>query len=366
MKTSLPVHISRLRKSGAQHIYSVDILRFLANFCIVLSHTRVVYATPVVTMHGFMLISSFTIYNICRLALPLFFIFSGFFYGKSILNASLSKLQSRYMDACKRIFLIFIVFIFLYGLIPGNGGGFLVEIWQYGWVKTYYWHFQSIFENPLFLFTRGTKYHLWFLPALILALSTITAFCYFKKKEFLIYVFVCSWIITLTIGSSPLDKTILGQDLYGFLKAIAYVTCGYLLAQKSHWKLKTALKFLKIGVIALIIQNTFLIINHIDIASVDLIGIMPTAVGLLMLALNYPNFGKDSFFSQFGLLTLWIYGVHPFILDQIQPFGEHWNPVVWSLAFPILVYGLSLIIATLFNHLLQIRKSRHELNYQGL
>lgn len=342
------------------HFYSIDTLRFFANFCIVLTHTRVTYARPTEDMQGIMLWVALVVYNVCRLALPFFFVFAGFFYGKSLLKGAL--LKNKYREAFKKLMAVFLGCGVLYALVPHNGIHFLVDIEKYGWFKTYYWYFQDIILSSPFLILEGTKYHLWFLPALLIGLSVITAFHYFKKEKFLIYVFVVSYLV-IFVAKSLLPQITIGDDSYdasGIFKAIAYTTCGYLIAQKPHWETRTALKLIAGGVILLIIQNYWLWTNKIDFRLTVLSGILLCAAGIFILALNYPEWGKDHFASKFGLLTLWIYGAHPFVLDQLKPLGQYVNPWIWNLAFPISVYAVSLTFALLFQRLLSRRNSNSE------
>jgi surface polysaccharide O-acyltransferase-like enzyme len=336
----------------AQRIYSIDVLRFFANFCIVLTHTRVAYTRPTENLDGLMLGAAFIVYNISRMALPFFFILSGFFYGKSLLKTGTPK--DTYWKTFKKLLVVYFCCGILYALIPRNGAHFLMDTEKYGWLKTYYWYLQDLVLNSPFLILEGTKYHLWFIPALIIGLSVITAFHCAKQSKFLVYIFAISYLVMIAL--KPLTpQVIVGDDRYdfgGILKAVAYVTCGYLLAQSPRWEARTALKLIFAGVILLIIQNFWLWTNQIDTRSTVLAGILLCSVGIFMLALNYPDWGKDHFTSKFGLLTLWIYGVHPLILDQLEPLGQHIPPAIWNLTFPISVYTISLIFVMLVQRLL--------------
>lgn len=336
----------------ANRFYSIDTLRFFANFCIVLTHTRVAYTRPTENLDGLMLGVAFIVYNISRMALPFFFIFSGFFYGKSLLKTGTPK--DTYWKTFKKLLVVYFCCGLLYALIPRNGAHFLMDTEKYGWLKTYYWYLQDLVLNSHFLILEGTKYHLWFIPALIIGLSVITALHCAKQSKFLVYIFAISYLAMISV-KSLMPQVIVGDDSYdisGIFKAVAYVTCGYLLAQSPRWEARTALKLIFAGVILLIIQNFWLWTNQIDTRATVLAGTLLCSVGIFMLALNYPEWGKNHFASKFGLLTLWIYGTHPFVLDQLNPLGQYVHPWIWNLAFPISVYAVSLTFALLFQRLL--------------
>lgn len=133
-----------------ERIYSIDTLRFVANFCIILTHTRVIYYAPSFDMHGALLAISYPIYYICRLALPFFFLFSGYFFTRSILKGNPVKVL--FITACKRLLLVFFCYQILYALIPANEVKFLKDVTLYGWIRTYYWYFLDLNHHPVYLF----------------------------------------------------------------------------------------------------------------------------------------------------------------------------------------------------------------------
>lgn len=337
--------------------YSIDTLRFFANFCIVLAHTRVAYVRPWEDLQGAMFWIALIIYNICRMALPFFFIFAGYFYGRSLLKGG--SLKKRYLETFKKLAAIFLCCSVLYVLFPRDGGHFLADSERYGWLRAYYWYLQDIVSGSPFLLLEGTKYHLWFLPALLIGLTVITVFHYFKEEKFLVYVFVASFM-GMFIIKSLIPEIVISDDSYnpsGILKAVAFVTCGYLIAQQPRWQNRTACILIAVGILLLVIQNFWIWSNQIDPRSSVLSGNLLCTAGIFMLALNYPDWGKGHFVSKFGLLTLWIYGAHPFVLDQLEPLERYMPSWVWDLVFPVAVYAVSLAFVLLFQQLAVVRSS---------
>lgn len=140
-------------------------------------------------------------------------------------------------------------------------------------------------------------------------------------------------------GLPPETLTIIG----GIAGAITYISCGSMIAKYS-WPPKLVLYLIVLGVSLMALQSYFMYLNHIDISSINLIGRLPTSLGVFMLALLHPEWGKGTFFQKLGLVTLWIYGIHPFILDQLYPLKQYTDPVIWNIVFPLAVYVISLSI----------------------
>jgi len=287
------------------------------------------------------------------LALPFFFLFSGYFFTRSILKGK--PVGALFANFCKRLIPVFFCYQILYALIPKSGASFLKDVTLYGWLKSYYWYFLDLNQHPVYLILLGVKYHLWFLPALFIGLGVVALFYRYRKEIFMIpMVFVIyfgMFMIKIYADYCHLPSDTLNIVL-GIISAITYCSCGSMIARYS-WPQKIALSLISFGVFLMALQSYFMYINHFDITWVDLVGRLPTSAGVFMLALLYPEWGKGTFFPKLGVVTLWIYGLHPFVLDQLYPLKQYINPVIWNITFPLVVYLICIAVVLGINFIIK-------------
>jgi surface polysaccharide O-acyltransferase-like enzyme len=350
----------------SERIYSIDTLRFMANFLIILTHTQVIYFAPSFDIHGLILSLSYVIYGIGRLAVPFFFIFSGYFFTKSILKGA--QINILYLRAFRKLFIAFICYQILYGLIPLTSVDFHKRAAIYGWLRTLYWYFQNLIHHPFNSIFLGTKYHLWFLPALIVGVSTVALCYYFNKKEYLGFIACVAYLINILCKEILFNATFLSSSpviiLMGLSAGITYVSWGSLIANFSINR-NIANIFIVCGVILFLFQYLLLSIYHINPQSTVYIGVLPLLSGVFMLALLNPQWGRNTFFPKLGLVTLWIYGVHPFVIDQLYPLRKYINPFIWNMAFPFLVYLISILIVVGIKNILKLKRPVAQLSYES-
>ena len=138
-----------MKSKSASHVYSIDVLRFLGSFLIVLLHAGVFYTRPT-DNHGILQMISFLIFDANRMAVPLYFIFSGYFFSKMIQKGTLVK--SIYLKTCGRLLFICFCFNFFYSLVPWEYSYYAQNIFKYGFWHAYYWHLlEDILTTPVFV-----------------------------------------------------------------------------------------------------------------------------------------------------------------------------------------------------------------------
>lgn len=138
----------------------IDIAKYVSALLVVCVHTF-----PFLEMN-----ETFNLYFIqivCRLAVPFFFVVSAFFFFRKWSDDSQQNRAylTKYLKRLLKLYLIWTVIYLPY------------TIWDYGQVG---FSFSNIFGYIRDLFLNGSYYHLWFLPALMLA-TVLVCWMYSKK-----------------------------------------------------------------------------------------------------------------------------------------------------------------------------------------
>lgn len=171
-------------------IASLELGRLLAMFAIIALHSQVFMT--------YLLMDDFPVFGnifnqLTRFAVPFFFILSGYFIQPKLTHTPLKTIQSY----CAPLFKIWIVWSALSLALPFHWrkvaeNGYLAE-------RTGYWNWLT--QNPLNALFEGGMVHLWFIPALIIAVSIIGLLVHFKKTTWLIPIAVILYVYGLAGGS---------------------------------------------------------------------------------------------------------------------------------------------------------------------
>ncbi|WP_289765012.1 acyltransferase family protein, partial [Faecalibaculum rodentium] len=148
--------------AGTKRQYgAIDIARYVSALLVVAIH---VY--PFVDMSP--VFNQYFIAIVCRLAVPFFFVVSGYFFFRKIRRSETEENREKLKDYLWRIGKIYLIWTVIY--LP-------YTIWNYA-SAGFSW--QSIFSWVRDFFLNGSYYHLWFLPAMMLGM-VIVWFLYEKR-----------------------------------------------------------------------------------------------------------------------------------------------------------------------------------------
>ncbi|MDD9178528.1 MULTISPECIES: acyltransferase [Aliivibrio] len=175
---------------NSQKIASLELGRLVAMFAIIALHSQVFMTyllmddTPVF---------GYAFNQFTRFAVPFFFILSGYFIQPKLMHDPLKTIQSY----CAPLLKIWIVWSALSLALPFNWkkvaeNGYLAE-------RTGYWNWLT--QNPLNALFEGGMVHLWFIPALIIAVSITGLLIHFKKTTWLIPIAMILYVYGLAGGS---------------------------------------------------------------------------------------------------------------------------------------------------------------------
>ena len=293
---------------------------------------------------------SYIIDQACRFAVPFFFVTSGYFWGKKLLNgAEIRILLYRYS---KRLAIIFLIWSAVYAVIPPY---WLMETLKYGPLKPFYWQFNNtlnwISNNPLTFIMQGTSTHLWFLTALIIAFSILTFFISLGLQKYMIPVSAFLYAIGLlggTYSTFPFGIHLPIPATSGPFLGTLFVALGWWLSNRPKPTASIAYFIIILGFVLHMTEAIFLR-QYIDERTRPdyLLGTIPYGVGVFMLALTHPHMGQSTFLPSLAKFTLGVYVMHQLVKWGIAGLGLWIDGPSWEIIFPFLVYILTAYIVLL-------------------
>lgn len=322
-------------------ISSIDFIRTLAIFSVILIHTSP-FKTYNTELTNYLAV---LINQGARFAVPFFFIVSGYFLGKKI--CAIVDPNVFFYAFAKRILLIFVAWSLIYLLVPNNIEAFS----SYGvkaFIQVPYWRWLTIINEPLRTIFQGTKIHLWFLISLLCALL-VSLVALKLSQKMLIAIALLLYLFGLMAGAyakTPLGMPIDFNTRNGPFFSTIFFVVGLLLAKyPSFFSLKSAVLLVIGGFLLHMLEVYFLWrLYEINPMSQDYVfGTLPFGVGMAAIALSRSKLGEKTFIARYGVYTLGIYVVHYIYVDLLSSLGPRFNHIAWDFAFPVIVYGLSLI-----------------------
>lgn len=297
-----------------------------------------------------------TILNILsRFAVPFFFTVAGYFWGLKIRKGqAVTEVSAR---IAKRLLLILGGWSLVY-LLPYNIGA----VMQYGALgpfKVWYWHLRELAREPWVMLFEGTHQHLWFLIALLWAMTISALFVTWGRIKLLAAVAVALYvfgILSLSYMDTPIGIKIPFYTLEGpFFGTIFFVT-GYILSGytvQPRW-LKMGLGFMLAG-FALHFSEAYLLWKWWQIRPMHpyVFGTYLIGLGVTMIALSNPPVLRSEALAKVGRVTLGIYAGHYILVDWLEPVNALISSPLWEVGRVVIVLGVSAWVA------LQLSKHKH-------
>jgi len=337
---------------------SVDTFKFLAIGTVIIHHTRAFYYSyDQYGGHALLLLKYF--FYAVRFGIPYFFISAGYFFGKSLQKGRpLGQLTRRY---CGRLTQLFILWTIIYFFIPQN---FNDEVIKFGYMRTLYWHFTSIHLHIwdfirhhfiTFLFT-GSRGHLWFFPAYITGILILSLFLFLKKEKYLIVFGLILYFVSLLgrsykefpIGFDPGFEIFYGPFISTFFIAIGLRFSRIDFSARKNHVIVLGFILIFTGLIVQFAENWFLFKYYKMVPEhAFLAGMIPLGIGIFLLSMGYQNLGKSTIFPYLGRYTLGVFVLHEMFISMLKPVRCYFEPVTWDIAFPVIVFLLSLLTTML-------------------
>ncbi len=295
----------------ATRSYSVDLIKGISILAVILVHT-----------HPFGLYDGssrsdleIVINQLCRFAVPLFFILSGYFFAQKMRTENdFSFIKKR----IKSLITLFVMWSIFYLLISFD----VVNLMAYGYVKVLYWKVYDLMTHPIDWLFTGSATHLWFLPALASSLALVVFLQKFGERACLTGVGILYVIGVLggAYGSTLFGVALPFESRNGPMMGGLFVAIGFWLANHN---LKQITKELGFGLIVLGAIGQLLEAFSIgalsssaqDLTTIDYVfSTVMFGLGVAILALKL-EVKKSSFFVEAGALSLGIYLTHMWFVD---------------------------------------------------
>jgi peptidoglycan/LPS O-acetylase OafA/YrhL len=329
---------------------TIDVLRCAASYTVILIHTKI-FQSSAEYYHGWLhdfFTVLFKLFQSIHVAVPFFFVTSGYFFGKTLKKGE--PLKSAWWRYAERIIRLFLVWSTVYYFIPLS---WLDLVIQYGFLKTFYWHlidlsktFQEAISHPLSTILQGPTPHLWFLTALFLGITILSGFIAIKKEKYVFILGAVLYIVSL-LGTTYAELPIIGFNSplvtrHGPYTSVLFVSIGWWLAQQPRYSMKTAWLLFGVGSILMTTGSLWLSWhNHGSIIYDYLLSAVPLAAGLFMLALLYPHIGESTPLPDWGRMNLGVYLGHMMVMDTFKTFKVFFHPLLWDLINPPMVFLLT-------------------------
>lgn len=323
---------------------NVDLLRFICAFLVVCIHTP--FPGKIGEMFGV-----FT-----RIAVPIFFIISGYFHNHLAENNLLIKSLKKAIT----IFFVANVFYLLWGIIVEVIKGDVLLL-------NYINSLIDIRKIILFIVTNQSmlKEHLWFLGAYIYVIGIAILFEKLKIRRWVIYVIaLCLLILGEMLGTYSL--LVFGISLpvcftrnFLFVGIPFYYIGVYICHNKGQINNISSLVY---GILAIIsfllsvVEKSVLSYKGMLPEREHFIGTSFCAVAVFYLFINLPHVDKSKkkigyFFSTLGRdCAAIIYVIHPTVIFVFAYIADRFHIVFWyRFLAPVIVFFISTIGAWLIN-----------------
>lgn len=282
-----------------------------------------------------------------RFAVPFFFLVAGYFFAAR-LRRHARPLSAAVLSA-RRIATVFAFWSACYLVVPailrawrrGNPGVLLDDVQQkVAWMAAHPW--TSLFQGP--------QEHLWFLPALVTAMTILACVVWLGfGPAHAVCAGAVLYVVALAAGSY---SQVTGLELpfnprNGPFVALLFVAAGAWLHGRASARPGVALAVAAIGLLLCLAEALALReATGRAISSHDaLVGTVPLGIGMFLLALASPRLGAGTPWPALGRLALGVYACHMLIALPIEVVRPESAPLASELLLAPVVLLLSAVTA---------------------
>lgn len=268
--------------------------------------------------------------QLCRFAVPLFFLCAGYFLQPALAAGHPLTVALRY---CRPLLGLWLAWSLLYVLIPFNPLAAVSE----GYLHAMAGQWQMQLGDHLNVWWVGGMIHLWFLPALMVAVLILGLCQQVRLPRLALLLGALLYSLALIGGSyGPLlpggEWALLTRN--GPFFSLLFVALGAELRLRA-WQpdaRRCALMMMAgMGLYALEAAG-LLRVAAVPLARHDfLLGSLPWALGLFGLLLANPAWGKGSWLERQAPKVLGLYCLHMMLVVWLMIFGPQGKQVWWEL-----------------------------------
>lgn len=328
------------RQAGAARNATIDLFRVVAIFGVIVVHTdpvtRKVFASAPEHLANLMITGA------GRLAVPFFFVVSGYFFGYKVRDgAAPLPLFARY---AKRLLRIWVLWSLIYLLLPLRLGQWFHE----GWWLAVLQQFRHMAAHPLLIVFVGGKGHLWFLMALVMALAMV-ALCEKLRARWLFYALGVALyaygLLTGLYANTPAGLQAPLDPRNGPFMGALLVACGYWIAgYRGRVDPVIAFTVTAVGLIGFEAELHWVpMLSSAWPPIIDYGLFTPVfGIGALLLGLALPGLGGRWWPRVGAECVLGIYVCHDLFVEPAWMLHAYFHSYAWEFAFPVIVFVLAL------------------------
>lgn len=279
--------------------------------------------------------------QLARFAVPLFFLISGYLIQPKLSTNPVETLKN-YAKPLMRIWAIWsvicLVVPFQWQIV--SEAGYLTE-------RQGYWDYLML--SPINSLLEGGLVHLWFLPALVIAVALIAILVKIRKSQLLLPIALLLYVYGVLAGSYA-TLTDLSAPFFtrnGPFFSTLLVTLGYF-AREKQWQCSrnNAIGLIIIGMGLHFSEAYWLMQHDVVFNSHDfLFGTVIWSLGVFIWLLVHPNFGNIPWLLKWSPSILGIYAAHLLVLIMVMNVAGYFE--LQNLAKDIFVYPTTLIATLL-------------------
>ncbi len=341
--------MSAQQTSTTARLHRIDAFRLYAVFAVVCIHTKpFVYLdakTPATEWAGSLIALA------TRFAVPLFFIFSGYFFAARIGPGKEEPLTLA-ARLTRRLLAVFLAWSLVYLVEPAWDKG-LFHRGLRGLSDPVLRQLKRLLAHPLDLALHGPRVHLWFLVALMLGLWFLALLYHWGRERFILPLGAAFYLTGLAGGAyaaTPIGfRSPVNTRDFVFFSAL-FLGLGARLNRTGPGRRRWLAPALILAGLALQIVEGWTIWRHggrPPFRNDYFLGTVPYAAGVALLALRPGESRWEKSIGFLGRLSLGVYVAHIIFIDLFWELEAYFPPLFWQLFFPVLVMATSLALVIL-------------------
>ncbi len=285
--------------------------------------------------------------QICRFAVPFFFLLAGYFVYPKLSQAP----TETFKRFSRPLIFIWLAWSVVYLILPMRYD--IVGAQGYFAERTRY--IDYLLKSPLNSLFEGGFVHLWYIPSLLIAIGMLALFIRYNKTRWILPSAVGLFMWGLAAGSySPIfhaETIIMSRN--GPFFSFLMVAIGYFLHQRNSsltsWQ---AGSIFVMGLITVLLEGAFLTRYDQWLANHDFLFATPfVAIGLFYLLKNNPSIGQAPIIQALSQRVLGVYVCHFVILFLLWNIFRTFQ--IAGLMKDILLIPLTLILSFTLTFLLE-------------
>ncbi|HWF62799.1 MAG TPA: acyltransferase [Nitrospira sp.] len=304
-----------------KRIASIESFRVLAIFAVILCHTGFVADLSQLADESLPIV--LTGYLVWWVGVPYFFITAGYFFRQSLFTDGnpIARLRRYVTPFAWMLFDWMCIYTVTSPYWP-------VEVFRQGLWQSFYsealknLHLLATQNISLFLAGGRPIWHLWFLPAFMFGLATLTLMTICRMEKYLAPLIISLYVLALT-------EEIAGGRFNSFPHvgtwsiALLLTAIGWLFAEREQPSATVAWSLIIAGYAAALMEGTVMnAIFHMVLQTLRwhfFLGGIILALGIFQLALAKPKLGQSTPFPFLAQFTLGVYLSHIFVLYAVRP-----------------------------------------------